>query len=220
MKIQYLGDSKDSFKWDYLDHLTNHLRYPELRVVPMLTPNDGSNQGMTHPSRFPARKEILEFCEGLRESRSLDKVRELPETTGANYRMIIHRPGELLTDGSRASYFNGTGEPHDQVVFLDPDNGFEPKNRTEKHVGYSDVETILGQITDNSIVSVFQHYRYKKFDADFMEIRPRIVSGHSTAIYGRDVMFVSISKSKRAIEAVVEANNAYAADKRLSTISG
>ncbi len=218
MKIQYLGDSRDSFKWDYQDHLTSYLGYSELRVVPMLTPNDSSNHGQTHPSRYPARQEIQRLCELLRESRDLDDVRKLPAMTGACYRVEMHRPTEVFADQSRASYFNGTGQPVDKVVFLDPDIGFEPRYRTEKHVGYSDVEAILDEITDDSVVSVFQYFRRKKFARDFQDIRRRIISGHAAAIYGRYVMFVSISRSRTAIEAVIEANKEYAGGKRLGMV--
>jgi hypothetical protein len=195
MKTQYLGDSRDSFKWDYQDHLASHLGYSELRVVPMLTPNDSSNHGQTPPARYPARQEILTLCELLRESRDMDDIRKLPEMTGASYRVEIHRPAELFADHSRGNYFRSTGQPVDKVVFLDPDNGFEPKNRTEKHVGYSDVEAILDEITDDSVVSVFQYFRRRRFDRDFGDIRPRIISGYAAAIYGRYVMFVRTSRS-------------------------
>ena len=52
MKIQYLGDSRDSFKWDYQDHLTSYLAYSELKVVPMLTPDDLTNQGKYSTEQF------------------------------------------------------------------------------------------------------------------------------------------------------------------------
>jgi len=43
MKKQYLGDSKDSFKWDYHDFLAGELNYPVLNIMLMMTPDDESN---------------------------------------------------------------------------------------------------------------------------------------------------------------------------------
>ena len=116
--------------------------------------------------------------------------------TGANYRLEIHRPDDIFQDDQRANYFSNIARDADQVIFLDPDNGFEPKNRTDKHVGFADVESILDQVSQESVVTVFQYHRRKAFEHDLRDIRRRIVSGFSTAIYEKNVMFVSISRSK------------------------
>ena len=50
MKLQYLGDSKDSFKWDYHDFLVAELGYPLLNIALMMTPDDAGNDGQSHPS--------------------------------------------------------------------------------------------------------------------------------------------------------------------------
>ena len=42
MKLQYLGDSKDSFKWDYHHFLMEALGYSQLTIAWMLTPDDGA----------------------------------------------------------------------------------------------------------------------------------------------------------------------------------
>jgi len=40
MKLQYLGDSKDSFKWDYHDFLARGLGYSKFTIALMMTPDD------------------------------------------------------------------------------------------------------------------------------------------------------------------------------------
>jgi len=211
MKLQYLGDSKDSFKWDYQDYLTNRLRYFTLNVVPMLTPDDRTGQGQTRPTLFPARQEVLNLCQDLRISRSLQDVRELPAATGAKYRVALHRPAEIFSGLSRPDYFGSIDASNDQIVLLDPDIGFEPSTCTDKHLGYEDVETVLDQVSEDSLVSVFQHYRYKHFRNDLEAIRTRMFSGYTTAIYwDRRLMFVGISRSKEVIEKVTAANVLYA----------
>lgn len=219
MKLQYLGDSRDTFKWDYQDFLAHHLGYRKLNFVPMLTPDDASTHGQTDPTRFPGREEIVEFCRALKRHRDLDHVRTLPSVTGADYEVVIHRQNEHLKEESRETYFSGIGGREDQLVFLDPDNGFEPKHGFEKHVRYADIERILDQCTVDSAVSVFQYWRKRKFDQDFAAIRSQLHSGYSAAVYGRYVMFVTVSRSKATIEGTIAANRAYASDKRVATIS-
>jgi len=211
MKLQYLGDSKDSFKWDYHDYLISQLGYPIFKIALMMTPDDGGSDGQSHPSLFPARKEIVNFCHDLRRSRSIEAIKALPEKSGASYRVMFHKSGTHLNNSKRKEYFSGLDSTNDQLVFLDPDNGFEPeKSCSEKHVAYSDISQILDQVSNNSVVSVFQHFRRIPFSKDYARIRERIQSGHSAAVYWHSLMFVVVSKSETAIQRVVSANQNYA----------
>jgi hypothetical protein len=210
MKLQYIGDSKDSFKWDYHDYLAQELQYPFLNIALMLTPDDESNEGKSHPSLFQARSEIIEFCEHLREKRSVEEVRHLPEKTGSNYTVEFHNGSTFITNQNRSRYFSGLSANTKQLLFLDPDNGFEPeKSYSEKHVLYSDIASLLGQMSDDSVISVFQHFRRKSFVEDFARIKHRLYSGYATAIYWHSLMFVAIGKSQKVIAQVSEANKKY-----------
>ena len=219
MKLQYLGDSKDSFKWDYHDFLVAELEYPLLNIALMMTPDDGGNDGKSHPSLFPARTEIIEFCKYLREHRTIDSIKSLPEITGASYRVALHQNSKHINSRNRVEYFSGISVAGEQVLLLDPDNGFEPeKSINEKHVAYDDISRILEQVSDNSVISVFQHHRRKSFPEDFARIKARLVSGYCTAIYWHSLMFVSISESESTINQVVAANQKYAATNPVQVI--
>jgi len=210
MKLQYLGDSKDSFKWDYHDFLTSSLNYPLLNIALMMTPDDGGNDGKSHPTLFPARDEVIDFCHDLRASRSLETINSLPARTGNSYRIKLHNSGEHFRN--RQVYFSNLKNAENQVLLLDPDNGFEPeKSRNEKHVSYGDISGILGQLPKQSIVSVFQHHRRKSFPDDYAQIKKRIELGFSTAIYWHSLMFVQITTSTTAIDKVLRINKLYAA---------
>ncbi len=211
MKRQYLGDAKDSFKWDYHDFLTSTLGYPRLDVVWMLTPDDGTGQGQIEPSRFPARPEVLRFCEALRRHRRLRQAGTLPAVTGAAYAIRLHGGERFFRDDGREAYFSATIEPDTpQLILLDPDNGFEPKRRGEKHVAYQDVRHMLQRAHPETVVSVFQHHRRRRFSEDFADIGARLQPLYTTAIHWHALMFVAVSRSRRAIEAVATANAAYA----------
>lgn len=210
MKRQYLGDSKDSFKWDYHDYLTSALGYPMLNVTLMLTPDDGTNDGETHPELFAAREAVLTFCRDLKKQRNIQLIQKLPSATGSKYIVELHKEEAYLTTRNRKDYLSDFFAETRQVLFLDPDNGFEPeRSNNEKHVLYSDVEAILKQLSPEAVISVFQHFRRRSFDKDFARIKERILNGYTTAIYWHSLMFVAITKTKDMIDKVISVNHQY-----------
>jgi hypothetical protein len=210
MKRQYLGDSKDCFKWDYHDFLVSHLGFSVFNIALMLTRDDEGSHGQTRPSLFPARKEIVRFCQELRASRTLQQIKCLPSVTGADYKVSLHNEETLFADQDRKEYFSNLDGSTDQLIFLDPDVGFQPENYFgEQHVTFKDLARILEQVTDNSVVTVFQNFRYIKFQKDFQCIRERNLVGKMAAVYWHSLMFVAVSKSKDAIKEVIAANSLY-----------
>ena len=223
MKLQYLGDSKDCFKWDYHDYLAQELRYPILNIAFMMTPDDGSNQGETLPRQF--RQEVIKFCEHLqglpvKTVKSIAEVQRLPKVTRANYTIKFHNEKfhnekELITSKTRKQYFSGFSRTDKQLLFLDPDNGFEPeKSRSEKHVLYDEIASILEQVSEDTVLSVFQHFRRKPFVEDFLQIKKRLEANdvkheHVTAIYWHSLMFVLIGKSQEVVAPIRIANERY-----------
>ena len=117
MKLQYLGDSKDSFKWDYHDFLVTELKYPLLNMALMMTPDDGGSDGKSHPSLFPARTEVIEFCNHLRLHRAISSIKVLPEKTGASYLVELHQSSNYITNCNRTEYFSGINGECEQLKF-------------------------------------------------------------------------------------------------------
>ena len=109
MKLQYLGDSKDAFKWDYLDFLARRINVSYLDIIPMKTPADGSGQGKTSPSRFRESDSVQQFCCHLRQNRNFDELPRLPRYTSGNYEIRLHKPNNEFKHASqyRARYFSG-----------------------------------------------------------------------------------------------------------------
>jgi len=211
LKRQYLGDSKDSFKWDYHDYLVSELNYPVLVIALMMTPDDTSDEGKSKLNLFQARKGIINFCIELRKTRSLESIRSLPLKTGNSYAVALHRGDEYFTKQNRNQYFSNFKSQFAQVILLDPDNGFEPeKSLNNKHVCYSEITKILRQTSDNSVISVFHHFRRIKFVEDYARIFERLEEGYSTAIYWNFLMFVAVSKFQDTISRVMSANRKYA----------
>lgn len=177
------------------------LNYPLLNIALMMTPDDGGNDGKSDPTLFPARAQVIEFCQYLRERRSVNSIKTLPNKTGGSYHVEFHQNSKQINNQNRSEYFSDINGVTNQVLFLDPDNGIEPlKSINEKHVGYNDLSHIFGQVSENSVVSVFQHHRRKSFPADFARVKERLLSGYATAIYWHSLMFVAIAKRERVIK--------------------
>lgn len=130
-------------------------------------------------------------------------------------------PQGRLPSDEQGEYFSGFDSTREQLVFLDPDNGFEPeKSCDDKHVSYRDIATLVGQLSGTSIVSVFHHFRRVSFPDDFARIRARLGSTcYSTAIYWHSLMFVAVGKSEQSMEAVIAANKRYARDRPVKVIT-
>lgn len=221
MKLQYLGDSKDAFKWDYLDFLARKMEM-DLHVIPMLTPDDDSGQGRTSPSLFPASGDVGMFCDRLKEEKKLEQIRELPQYTSGGYEVHLHKPTVEFYHSKRDEYFRGIERTscQKQIVFLDPDVGFEPaKTVNKKHVKYSDMKTIWSQTHDESVVVVFQHGRRDgvSFCQRYEQIRSelkRCGNFHTTALFwSNKLMLVAIGKSSEQIEQAHAANIKYTREK-------
>jgi hypothetical protein len=213
MKKQCLGDSKDSFKWDFHNHLTNALVFTSLKIVLMLTEDDRTKQGNTDPTLFPARREILSFCEYLRVDRSIGKIRELPVRTRASYKVTIYKPEEIFTHRGRAAYLEGLKANEKELCFFDPDNGFGPHNPNKKHVLYAEVIELLGRSHRNSVVSVFQHFRRISFEKDYGNILQNLGDLYTIAICWHSLMFVLVTKSSDCLKHVKEATRDYATNR-------
>jgi len=212
MKLQFLGDSKDCFKWDYHDFLMRELGYEIFTIAFMLTKDEKNSHGQTKAEIFPADRHIVDFCDTLKKKKDPNLVANLPNITGAAYKVHIHRPSTYLTSFNRYPYFQDINAAPNQIFFLDPDNGFEPeKSSSEKHVTYQDIHHVLDQAHEDTLVSVFHHFRRIRFTEDYRRIRERLVGLHSTAIaWNNSLMFVGVAKSATVIEKALSANQRYA----------
>jgi hypothetical protein len=81
MKLQYLGDSRDAFKWDLLHWLCTRAEpaFARLLFVPLLTPDDAEpRDGRTPHAWFPCQPPIRPFVAGLAAApRSLERIAAL-----------------------------------------------------------------------------------------------------------------------------------------------
>jgi hypothetical protein len=184
VKLQYLGDSRDAFKWDLLHWLCTRAEPPFARLlfIPLLTPDDAVPRDERTPHAwFPCRPLIRPFVAGLATlPRSLERIAALGaieqghplEVTVAQAHAFVDR------DARRASYWDW-GHPEryaDTLVFLDPDNGFEARTqRGPKWVRHAEVKWLLERLPGSSAVAVYQHRpRMRRWDDLFTDLAARL----------------------------------------------
>lgn len=207
MKLQFLGDSRDSFKWDLLHYAVTGAdpKFERLVFVPMLTPDEsGLPHGGTPAARFPCRPAILTFVEGLRTGpRQLERVSGLGSIEGLRkFAVDVFEPNRELGFGwARAKYWRDlmSRKFGNDLVFLDPDNGFESASTAgRQHVRFGEVDSLLRSLPPTSALCVFQ---YRPQGQSWETVFGRIESGlpsetSAHAIHDGQLAFVFLSHAK------------------------
>lgn len=222
MQLQYLGNSRDAFKWEYLDFLAKELEVPVLKVVPMLTPDGDSRKGSTPPSLFPSLEGIQKFCCHLQKNRRLKEIRKLPKYTNAKdkYKVKLYKENEIFFGGSekRERYFSDIisdiKHAAKEIVFLDPGIGFcFSESASREHVTYSDIWTILDKVDESAVIVAYQYrWPFTKFEVHYGKIAGKLeeYACDKTALLGGGAsILVAISKSEERIDRVRCINEHY-----------
>ncbi len=219
MKLQFLGDSRDSFKWDLLHFVVTTAAPPfdELYVVPMLTPDESTSHGGTPPERFDCRPQVLSLLRELRlEPRHLRKLERLGRLRGLPcFRVTVYRPEELMGNGSaRASHFANIPLRHrrNSVVFFDPDNGFETVTQHgRKWLRLDEVNDALSQIPGKSALVVFQFRPQGKSWREYLPALSERTGDkcHFGAIYEGHLAFIFLSKARDTFDRLLVCLSVY-----------
>ncbi|MDA8014604.1 MAG: hypothetical protein MPK09_03195 [Gammaproteobacteria bacterium] len=218
MKLQYLGDAKDAFKWDYLSFLAEKVGARSLHYISMLAPEEEKKQGNASPRSFPAlNNETTKTCVCWQQMRRANEKKMIDDFYKGLRRLLRHHGCDFLHVHKLIGGTADIAQAKGQLVFVDPDTGFEPKTAGKEHVRYDDIETIwpFGNDTNDTIVVVFQNAKRLKggFGIHYKEIRKKLDSkcsdSHSTALSWNQVMFVALAKSSARIQKVQKANIDY-----------
>lgn len=224
MKLQFLGDSRDSFKWDLLHHVVTSTQpaFRELVFVPMLTSDvPGLGHGSTPAMRYPCRPAVLKFVRSLAvEPRSLERVASLGSLPGMrSFEVHIHRPDQPLGFGwQRHFYWQPLLErPRaESLVFIDPDNGFETNSQAgQQHLRYGEAAAILATLPATSSLVVFQYRpQGQSWDMVFRRIGDAFPDRFQfAAIHHGQLAFVFIGRSA-TFQAVASAVETYGRSQR------
>ncbi len=218
MKLQYLGDYRDAFKWDLLHWLCSRSEpgFRSLLFVPFLTADDENpRDGQIPHDRFAARAVVQRFVAALRAGpRRLEAVTPLGAIDAERpFTVTIHSPAGVVPRGSaRSDYWNGLPLPASSIVFIDPDNGFETKTRKgPKWVRHTEVESLLARLPESSAVVVYQHRPRKTWKQVFDSLAPRLsYAAHAVATFDSTLAFIILARSAKVSERLLAAAQEYA----------
>jgi hypothetical protein len=219
MKLQYLGDWRDAFKWDLLHWVCGHSTpsFDRLMFVPLLTPDDPIQVDGRIPSeRFGARPFVHAFVEDLRRGpRDLRLIGGLGRQLGqAEFEVLVHGPTRLVPERKlRPTYWRDFDceALGNSIVFLDPDNGFETKtNRGGKWVLHAEVEYLVHNLPPSSVVAIYQHRPRKTWDAVFSDLNNQFgYAPFACAAYDSTLAFVFVSRVEATHVRTLNAVSAY-----------
>lgn len=219
MKLQYLGDARDAFKWDLLHWICTRSSPPfsSLTFVPLLTPDvKGSNEGRTPHHWFHCREFIRSFIISLRiEPRSLARIPKLGTAEPSKrFHVSVFSPEKIIDSGTkRAEYWSGF-EPDgikNSVVFYDPDNGFETETQHgTKWIRHGELEDLFDRLPETSVVVVYQHRPHRKWPDLFAELSGKLGYVHTAiAVHESNLAFVAMAGNGAAGQRVATAIQSY-----------
>jgi hypothetical protein len=204
MKLQYLGDARDAFKWDILHWVCTKSSpaFSRLVYIPMLTPPDNPNEGRIHHQQFACRDFIRPFVESLTmEPRSFMRVCSLGAVEPLKrFEVSVFAPERVIGIAARRREYWADFNPSDfddSVIFFDPDNGFETKTQhAQKWIRHRELSCMIDRLPATSVAVVYQHRPHLEWDNVFAEIEKKIDYANSVAAHERDLAFVALAGNR------------------------
>ena len=210
MKNQYFGDDRDVFKYDLARTLVDGV--PSLHrftFIPMLTPPDDSGHGdvVKRSTSAPGsgNSELVDYLDSCRDAdrRNIAEISKYFNRKGVDIPTYIHKEGCFLDHYDRSSYFEGldVSTLESSLVFLDPDNGLEIQDSSEKHLLLDELRDLYERMGDESVLMFFQ-YRppFKKHSDLVLEKSARLYEmgiGMPLVVAESDVSFFLFTKDRK-----------------------
>ena len=219
MKLQYLGDSRDAFKWDILHWVCTRSNpaFSRLVYVPMLTPPDNPNEGRIPHQRFTCRDFIRAFVASLKtEPRSFIRVCSLGTMEPLKrFEVRVISPDIFIGSAAHRREYWADFNPRDfddSVVFFDPDNGFETKTRHgQKWIRHSELSDVIARLPATSVAVVYQHRPFFDYwDTVFAKLEKKIDYADSVAAYESNLAFVALAGNRTVWRRVSDCIKGYA----------
>lgn len=182
MKNQYFGDKNDFFKYDFALTLIEEIDNLDTFVfIPMLTKNDGSNDGKLisfDDSRRRSLGNFLKKCANNSKRNILNLRVFMKSHPDINY--LPYKDDQYFENNERYRYFRDIESYmlEKAVVLIDPDNGFEVKSMDNKsghkYLKFSELKMLYDKMDFSSVLMVYQHIPRVKRDEYFISINEQI----------------------------------------------
>lgn len=175
LRYQFFLDARDYVKYALLEDLMEHLRLGQLTLIWMLTPDVGNTHGSRRPKLDSERPVLNAFFE-RRPRPELRDVKAHFEGLGYPCTSYGDRPTDYLTRSNRQTYFKSIDDAllKDALVFLDPDNGVEPRGGASPlHVKLDELSALWNRMNDQSVLVIYQHKPRVTGDVFWPEVASR-----------------------------------------------
>jgi len=229
MKLQYLGDARDAFKWYLLHWICTTSPFSKLVYVPLLTPDDkDSHDGRISHHQFECQDFIRPFLDSLKkEPRSLRRISALgtlnPEK---QFEVFVFEPERFIGSGAeRREYWADfdASTVENSVAFFDPDNGYETKVQYEKnrrlereYIGHDELRNLFAQLPETSVAVVYQHKPHRKWSVLFADLVTNLNYAHTAAAAREsNLAFVAMAGNAAAGKHIATAMTQYAGKHRV-----
>jgi hypothetical protein len=225
MKLQYLGDARDAFKWDLLHWICTTSPFSNLLFVPLLTPDRaGSGEGLTSHHRFNCQDFIRPFLDKLKdEPRCLNRISMLGKLDSKKqFQVSVFGPERFILSGAKHSEYWSDFDVstlENAVVFFDPDNGFETKRQYEKKkqpgpkwIGHDELRELFDRLPQTSVAVVYQHRPFfRKWPALFNELTQNLAYVHTAVVvHESNLAFIGMAGNDEAGHHIASAMKKYA----------
>lgn len=184
MRYQFFLDARDYVKYSLLDDLMYQLRLRQLTLIWMLTPDVGNTHGSRRPKFDAARPHLNDFFKQSPRPRLRD-VKSYFNKRGYLCNSYGDRPDAYITTGNRESYFNSITADllQDALVFLDPDNGVEPRGgSTPLHVRLEELQALWNRMNESSMLVIYQHKPRVAADVFWPDVSGRVSEAIGTKV--------------------------------------
>jgi hypothetical protein len=220
MKLQYLGDARDAFKWDLLHWICTRSSpaFSELVFVPLLTRDiQGSNEGRVPHHYFQCQDFLRPFVASLvEEPRSLMRIAGLGSVQPRSFKVTVFSPERFLHSGTKRREYWAEFDPtkmKNAVVFFDPDNGYETRTcNGQKWIRHSELEDLFTRLPETSIAAVYQHRpRLRRWPDVFVGLQKKLTYiDTAVAVHEANLAFVGMAGNAEAGRRISSAIDAYA----------
>jgi len=159
VRYQFFLDARDYVKYGLLDDLMSRLGLLRLTFIWMLTQDIDNAHGNRAPHFDDNRPELNAFFQRTPRPH-LWEVQDYFAQRGLICSSYGDRPSNYFTSANRQSYFASIEDNllEDALVFLDPDNGVEPRSGSSAlHVRLDELRMLWNRMNQNAILVIYQH---------------------------------------------------------------
>jgi hypothetical protein len=190
--------------------------FEQFTFIPMLTKNDNRNDGNKRGIEKRRQRQrpgsqnsdLIDYLEKFDaispDNRDFTDIRDF--YTRKKIQTVIYGSDgspqkDYFSHDERNAYFSNIPGHllKSALVFVDPDNGLEVKNSSDKHILYSEVNALLARMSDDSILMIYQHFPRERHNRYINKRMLELSEKTSALLSWRQVRYARMEFNKVAV---------------------